>query len=1328
MKASSLYTIGTSCIFLFLALVLPSKKAITWGFQATTRTGINTQRQSKPISGSALRRSRNQYPYPYRPLWYSPSSDDDRNQDSEKVKSGNQNKSNKSAVKNSKSSQNGQTPFNIFNQIFQHLGYQSKVDEIEKKDVESESQSELELESSPASSGKQQDRVARNAIIMPKQGSATEKVKPNSKIQKPNIKATMVSQKNSNKSLRQERVSSLTTTNAGNVTANNTAFPTHEFQQKLLEASLAQRQKDMKENTTLSTKYQASMKHIRVLAGLYNSTKVDATLPIPEPTNFKKRGRRERESAKKLVRKATAEMGKIVSKEDAAKRKKKAVKAANFTATTREQTKETKDVQLKKQQPQNGKRNNFNSTRPLPPRQNQDSTRRMRRLSQFQQRLLQARLRSEAKFKVSLAQRHEAIIREQRLQSQRQHSDFRRRLLEQTNTYDIEAIKRKRRLQSQRKHHNFHRRLLEQKNAYDIKAIKRKQKLQSQRRHHNFHRRLLEQKNAYDVEAVKGKERRRIVEERLTQERRGREAKKKQEFQFHQHLLAAKYQYIERAQKFKMKRLLQEILQQKENKRKEKEYKFQKRRLEASFQSMENQKEKEKQQKEKEIQQKEKEKLQKLNSMLQNFSLMNYTKKKIGEKSKFNFQRKLLEASIENTRITRRREKKNQSEKQKLKLQQGLLEQRLRSEAKADDSKRMAMAQAEFQQNLVELYDKMASFSKYEKDFAADEMIRQKQKTDFQQDLLSARIRNDLVARKRLAEKRINELHQSLLDAQRESELAAAQVLEAEERKHQAQLDLEERQKREDEEKEKEAKRIEAEQRVKQQIEESREREAAIRAVLEKAGRQQSSGESVKGMNEYEAILEMQRKQAIQNRIDEGKRRQDELQRMMENAGRTEASEQTMDRYEEILQQQRNEEMRRQQAEAQRRQEALRRQLEEAGRPQEESASTMDQYSQWVEQTNKTSLARPEPWQPPRATVATETTALLKSDAIRTGSQPSSVFQPEQAPTIDSAAISPSQEENQSQQQQLENQQEVDPLVGKVLLDKFVVAEKLRVGGDRSELYKCYHVLDKPQEYALVIKLSHNIQQIELEHRIYGDLFSRLSHDRQELFVRAYDWVPASDLTNGRVGFAMECGLENLRGHIWRHGPYNGEKLRTAMENVIRIVQSLHGFGVVWSELKAENFIVFNGDKIKAVDLESVAAHNEFLRAYTAETYPPEFPAESLYQCLPQIPVDYSFDVWGMGLTLYELAVGEPLFTLQRTYDVEYIKERLKNPEGIVDEANKKMWKVESGARNIIRKCLVVDPTKRSSCDELLQDPYFANGKQPPAIFSPSAMGNNSFN
>jgi serine/threonine protein kinase len=56
---------------------------------------------------------------------------------------------------------------------------------------------------------------------------------------------------------------------------------------------------------------------------------------------------------------------------------------------------------------------------------------------------------------------------------------------------------------------------------------------------------------------------------------------------------------------------------------------------------------------------------------------------------------------------------------------------------------------------------------------------------------------------------------------------------------------------------------------------------------------------------------------------------------------------------------------------------------------------------------------------------------------------------------------------------------------------------------------------------------------------------------------------------------------------------------------------------------------------------------------------------------------------------------------------VDYIKERLRSPQGIVDEANLKLQSVDPDVRKIILRCLVVDPQKRSTCNELLKDDYF---------------------
>ena len=353
--------------------------------------------------------------------------------------------------------------------------------------------------------------------------------------------------------------------------------------------------------------------------------------------------------------------------------------------------------------------------------------------------------------------------------------------------------------------------------------------------------------------------------------------------------------------------------------------------------------------------------------------------------------------------------------------------------------------------------------------------------------------------------------------------------------------------------------------------------------------------------------------------------------------------------------------------------------------------------------------------------------------------------QPSQSPTLAPTEHHQQQQQQHSPPPSSSSSSSSSSLIGQVILQKFLITEKIRVGSTKSELYKCYHISDAVErKYPLVMKLSKNYDQILLEHRIYVDLYNRLSNNDQErkLFTRVYDWIDyhhheeeeeeeeklPSFITDGKLsGFVMECGIENLRGHLWRYGPYTGEKLRHAMETTIRIVYTLHNLGTVWTEVKAENLIVFVDDDndnnnnnndgnnvnivIKAVDLESVAGHKEFLRAYTAETYPPEFPPDSLYEGIPQIPLDYSFDIWGLGLVLFEIATGQPLFTLQKTYDIDYIKERLKDPEGIIQEAAIKLRNVHPGARSVIQQCLVIDPKKRSSCKELLQNEYFNNNK-----------------
>ena len=312
--------------------------------------------------------------------------------------------------------------------------------------------------------------------------------------------------------------------------------------------------------------------------------------------------------------------------------------------------------------------------------------------------------------------------------------------------------------------------------------------------------------------------------------------------------------------------------------------------------------------------------------------------------------------------------------------------------------------------------------------------------------------------------------------------------------------------------------------------------------------------------------------------------------------------------------------------------------------------------------------------------------------------------------------------------------EELPSFIGRTVLDgQYTVAEKFRIGSMKCEIFVAHHTDDKDKQRPVAIKLTNGYpDHINIEYKVYSDIFNRLGKDvASKYFIKTYDWIPESPETDSRCGFLMDCGYENLRSFMFRNGSFPNKKLlKNAMQHVISIVAALHRENLVWTEVKAENFIVMfptdgskNEDRLKGIDhtnihtmikgadLESMCGHQDTVRVYSAEVYPPEFPVDDLYNgpC-PKIPLEYSFDLWGLGMVLFEMVTGQPLLTLQKTYDVEYIKTRLRDPQNLVDEVHKKLDEltdVDEGAKNIVKQCLIVDPTRRASCEDLLKDAYF---------------------
>lgn len=229
--------------------------------------------------------------------------------------------------------------------------------------------------------------------------------------------------------------------------------------------------------------------------------------------------------------------------------------------------------------------------------------------------------------------------------------------------------------------------------------------------------------------------------------------------------------------------------------------------------------------------------------------------------------------------------------------------------------------------------------------------------------------------------------------------------------------------------------------------------------------------------------------------------------------------------------------------------------------------------------------------------------------------------------------------------------------IGKVFKNTYLIDRQIECGSEKIQLYEAFHVMDEAKAHPMIVKLSKNIGSIQVEHEVYKTIESQLRKDEMDCFVEIYDHIEEPNCVPGQSALVLEKGEENLRTHILRLGRFQGEELRFAMKKVIRIVEALHSKGMVWTEIKAENFVVQRDGTIKGIDLESVIYHQNYLQMYTAETVPPEFPIAEIYQCVPSIQPDYSFDIWSLGIVLFEMATGKSFYDGGLT-DVEFIKVR----------------------------------------------------------------------
>lgn len=277
------------------------------------------------------------------------------------------------------------------------------------------------------------------------------------------------------------------------------------------------------------------------------------------------------------------------------------------------------------------------------------------------------------------------------------------------------------------------------------------------------------------------------------------------------------------------------------------------------------------------------------------------------------------------------------------------------------------------------------------------------------------------------------------------------------------------------------------------------------------------------------------------------------------------------------------------------------------------------------------------------------------------------------------------------------------------LEEEYLLSGKpVRSTSGKSNIWEAYRAdeatggLPKQGEPPVCIKVSTNLEAVSREYENYRKL-SFLGIARGK-FVKCYEFFPVAGYDKrfrNQCALVLEKGAQDLKTFLTSRGRLEGKELRDACIAAAQCVQALHNVGLVWTDLKTENFVVMSDGEVKGIDLESAMPVGDNPVDYSPEACPPEFAAAFLEGDGPYFQLETSYDIWSLGMLMLELSTGAGFFDGKNpTQITKWLRDC---EDGIpLDNVN-----VDDRLKDLLRRCLQKDPKKRPNMAQILLHPYF---------------------